>query len=123
MMPHNTIKQNIERKKLFTKVARQSNLRGSDNPPHSTRVQAPAVQRNWCQCVCGHQGYDNTVSPRNKRNRRIYGLIVGVHEMSTQRAQQAHLCLDDHDRRIVPTGHAKNMRLGDGGLTQQEQFD
>jgi hypothetical protein len=77
----------------------------------------------WRQRMCDHQGYDNIASLCNKRNRHNIGSIVGVHDKSTQRAQQAHLWLDGHDRRIVPTGHAKNTQLGDGGLTQQERFE
>jgi hypothetical protein len=40
--------------------------------------------------------------------------------MSMQRAQQAQLLLDDHDRRTV---HTKNTRLGDGDSTQRERSD
>jgi hypothetical protein len=43
--------------------------------------------------VCGHQGYDNIASLRNKRNRHNYGSVIGVHDKSTQRAQQAQLWL------------------------------
>jgi hypothetical protein len=43
--------------------------------------------------VCGHQGYDNTTSLRNKCNRQNYCSVIGVHDKSTQRAQQAQLWL------------------------------
>jgi hypothetical protein len=70
--------------------------------------------------VHDHQGYDNTTSFRNKRNRRSCDSIVGVQDKSTQCAQQAQLWLNDHGRQTVPTGHAKNTRLSDGGSTQRE---
>jgi hypothetical protein len=36
-----------------------------------------------------------------------YGSVIGVHDKSTQRAQQAQLWLNDHDRQTVPTGMRK----------------
>jgi hypothetical protein len=65
------------------------------------------LQRIWCQCVCSHQGYDNTTNLRNKHNRHNSGSVIGVHDKSTQHAQQAQLVLNDHGRRTMPTGHAK----------------
>jgi hypothetical protein len=58
--------------------------------------------------MCGHQGYDNTTSLHNKRNRLNYGSVIGVHDKSMERAQQAQLWLGDNDRRTVPTGHVKS---------------
>jgi hypothetical protein len=49
-----------------------------------------------------------------------YGSIIGVHDKSTQRVQQAQLWLNDHGRQTGPTGHAKNTRLSDGGSTQRD---
>jgi hypothetical protein len=56
-------------------------------------------------------------------HRHNYGSVIGVHDKSTQRAQQAQLWLNDHDRQTVPTGHAKNTRLSDGDSTQRELSD
>jgi hypothetical protein len=44
----------------------------------------------------------------NKSGSIKRGSIVGVHDKSTQHAQQAQLWLDDHDRRTMPIGHVKN---------------
>jgi hypothetical protein len=44
-----------------------------------------------------------------------------MHDKFMQHAQQAQLWLDDHGRRTMPTGHAKNTRLGGGGPTQRER--
>jgi hypothetical protein len=68
MMPDNTIKQNIERKNCLRRLRDKVTL-GAQITHHILREYK--LQRNWCQCVCGHQGYDNTVSPHNKRNMRI----------------------------------------------------
>jgi hypothetical protein len=92
-------------------------LQGFEQP---TTIHTSTNSSVWCQRVCGHQGYDNTTSLRNKRNRHNYGSVVGVHDKSTQRAQQAQLWLNDHGRQAVPTGHAKNTQLSDGGSTQRE---
>jgi hypothetical protein len=73
--------------------------------------------------VGDHQGYDNTTSLCNKYNRQNYYSVIGVHDKSTQRVHQAQSWLDDHGRQKVPTGHAKNTRLRDGGSTQRELSD
>jgi hypothetical protein len=39
-------------------------------------VREYKLQRIWYQSVCGHQGYDNKTSLRNKHNRRSCGSIV-----------------------------------------------
>jgi hypothetical protein len=102
---------------LFTKVVLCCDFRGSNNPPHSTRVQTPTY---LASTRVRPSGLRQQISLCNKRNRRNYGSLVGVQDKSTQRAQQAQLWLADHGRRTVPTRHAKNTRLGDGGPTQRE---
>jgi NADPH-dependent ferric siderophore reductase len=65
-------------------------LQGLEQP---TTIHASTSSSVWCQRVCGHEGYDNTSNLRNKRNRHNYGLVIWVHDKSTQRAQQAQLWL------------------------------
>jgi hypothetical protein len=44
----------------------------------------------------GRNANNITTNLGNKRNRHNYGSVIGVHDKSTQRAQQAQLWLDDH---------------------------
>lgn len=68
---------------MFMKVARQCNLGGQIT--HHILCEYK-LQRIWCQCVCDHQGYDNTISLPNMRNRRSCGSVVGALDKSTQQA-------------------------------------
>jgi hypothetical protein len=71
-MPHNTNQSKYRAKQKCLRRLRGNVTSGAQITYHI--ICEYKLQR---QCVCDHQGYDNTVSLRNKRNRRSCDSIVG----------------------------------------------